>query len=622
MLDLIRQRAQSWGVKIAFGIIIIVFVFWGVGASTQTGPGVVATVNGKPILHQDFYREVSARENEVRAMAPDLPQESMRALRIPEQSMQILVSRELIRQEAERIGMSVTPLELFHFLKGMPAFHDENGAFNQKKYEEAVSAQGRGIVEFEQTLMRDMLGEKMRLFVSSAVAVSPEEARRRADFMLEKRVISYVLFATENYRKDVAVSEDAIKKFYDENQPQFLEPASTTVSYVSVTPASLAPSVEVEQKKIDEAFAKGPSRYNLRQIVLGVPAGADEAKEKEIREKLEAVAKEIRKGKDFAEAAKEISEDPSGAAGSETGWIPSRHLSPEILGALAGLPKNGVTAPVRIGEGYALLQVADAQPDWSLSEAEIKSALRDELALEAASLAFRDVQGQAEDLVALGKPLSEIAQELKIASTTTNPVPREDLPFVLGLRKPGQAALFNGAKGSLVSAILETREGFLVAEIADQKEAAVRPLESVREIIVDILTQREAEKRAEEAARKAAGEFAMGIPDAYKADLVTSEAFARQGEIPGIGYAKPLTDAAFSAPIDTWIMEPFATPKGAVVAMPVEIVALKDEDWDRIEKNIMQSLLEAKRNQVFSAYVADLGQKAEVRITDPAIFEE
>ena len=32
MLDGIRANAQSWGVKLAFGIIIIVFVFWGIGS--------------------------------------------------------------------------------------------------------------------------------------------------------------------------------------------------------------------------------------------------------------------------------------------------------------------------------------------------------------------------------------------------------------------------------------------------------------------------------------------------------------------------------------------------------------------------------------------------------------
>lgn len=38
MLDVIRANAQSWGVKVAFAIIIIVFVFWGVGSFTGRVP--------------------------------------------------------------------------------------------------------------------------------------------------------------------------------------------------------------------------------------------------------------------------------------------------------------------------------------------------------------------------------------------------------------------------------------------------------------------------------------------------------------------------------------------------------------------------------------------------------
>lgn len=622
MLDLIRQRASSWGVKIAFGIIIIVFVFWGVGTSSKGGPGVVATVNGKPILLQDFQQEMAARENQVRAVAPDLSPEDMRSLRIPEQSLQMLVSREIVRQEAERIGMAVTPVELLRFLSSMPAFHGPDGRFDQKIYEAAVAGQGRNIAEFEQTLMRDLLGEKMRAYVSSAVTVSSEEARRKADFLMEKRVISYVLFATDNFREGITVTDDAIQAHYEANQPQFAYPAATTVSYIEVTPATLAPSMEVPDEKVELAYARGPLRYNLRQILLTVPEGADEAKEKEIRGKLEALAAEIRAGKNFEETAREMSEGASAADGGELGWVPVRELSPEVLGALAGIAKGGFTAPLRTDGGYSLLQVVATDPDWSLPENEIKAALRDGLALDAAALAFRDVQGQAEDLVALGKPLAEIARELNVSVRTTNPVPREDLAFVLGLRRPGQVSLFGAEKGTLVHAILETREGFLVAEIADQKAAGIKPLDEVREIILDVLTRREAEKRAEEAARKAAAEFAGGLPETCKEKLVTSEPFSRQGDIPGLGFSKDLANAVFAAPLNEWLTEPFATPKGAVLAMPVESIPLKDEDWAKIEPQIVSGLLEAKQSQVFLAFINDLLNKAKVAVTDETIFQQ
>ena len=57
MLDLIRANAQSWGGKIAFGIIILVFVFWGVGGLTGGPSTVILTVNGEPITIQEFQRK-------------------------------------------------------------------------------------------------------------------------------------------------------------------------------------------------------------------------------------------------------------------------------------------------------------------------------------------------------------------------------------------------------------------------------------------------------------------------------------------------------------------------------------------------------------------------------------
>ena len=55
MLEYIRSNSQSLGVKLAFGLIILVFVFWGVGSMKDTATGnIVASVNGEPITIRDF----------------------------------------------------------------------------------------------------------------------------------------------------------------------------------------------------------------------------------------------------------------------------------------------------------------------------------------------------------------------------------------------------------------------------------------------------------------------------------------------------------------------------------------------------------------------------------------
>ncbi len=621
MLDLIRQRAQSWGVKIIFGIIIIVFVAWGVGSYQETGPSSVATVNGKPILMQDFQRELHAQEESFRAMVPDISPEDMRAMQLPQQVLSLMINHSLVEQEAKRLGITVTPREYADVVRKQPFFQGADGKFSQDAYLRFVAAQGKSVADYEQGMMREMLLSKMQDYVTSAIAVEPQEARRRAEFDLEQRVISYVLFSTDDYRQGVEISEDAIKTYYDANQAQFAQPAKVAISYISVTPASLAASIDVPDQEVEAAFAKGPLRYNLREVLLPVPEGTDKAAEDAMRAKLEAVAADLRQGKDFSEATAALVQEYPDAQAGDSGMMDARRIPEELLGSVAGLKKDDVASVIKMEHMLVLTQLLGSDPDWSLPEDEIKAALRKDLAEDKAALTFRDVQAQVEDMVALGKPLAEIAAEIKLEARTSNLVPREELVSVLGLRKPGQVSLFDGAKGSLVNAVLETSDGFVVAEITDTVPAGVQPLAEVSPPIRASLIVQEAEKKAEEAARAVIPQLTQGIPADYKDKVIMSEPFGRQGDIPELGFAKSLSDAVFSAPLDVWLTEPYATPKGAVIAMPVEIVRLSDENWTKIKSRYEEIILQGKQTQIMNVFLGSLHDKAEITITDSRLFE-
>ena len=620
MLDLIRNRAQSWGVKIIFGIIILVFVAWGVGSNSPTGPGTAATVNGKPILMQDFQRELYLEEEQFRRMAPDVSREILNSLRLPERVLGRLVTSALIEQEAKRLGITVTPLEYAVFLRDQAVFNGEDGKFNQALYEKFVENQGRNIAEFEQTMMRQLLSQKMEDYITAAVTVTPEEARRRVGFEMEKRIMSYVLFPADEYMADITIADDALKAFYDVNQAQFARPATVSVSYLDVTPTTLAPSMAVADEDVEKAYAVGPLQYDIRQIQLPVPEGTDEAGEAALRDKLEAVALALHQGKELSEATADLVAAYPDARAGDSGLMESRRIPEEILGSLAGLSAGDIASIIKMGDMLVLSQLLATDPDWSQSEADIKAALRLAFGKEKALSAFHDVQAQAEDLVAMGKPIAEIAAELKVELKTRASAPREELISALQLRKPEQVSLFDGPKGTLISAIIETQEGFLIAAIDDTAPAGVRPLDEVKDLVRNVLVQREAGKKSEEAARAVIAEFANGTPESYKDKIVISEAFTRQGNIPGIGYAKPLSDAVFAAPVDVWLKDPFATPTGAIIAMPVEILPLLDEEWAKVEPRVMEVILNAQKGQAMSAFVAELHKKADIVIPHPEIF--
>ena len=56
MLDFMRRKAQSAYIQATILIIVLVFVFWGVGKSQKGGPDAIATVNGQNISAQQYQR--------------------------------------------------------------------------------------------------------------------------------------------------------------------------------------------------------------------------------------------------------------------------------------------------------------------------------------------------------------------------------------------------------------------------------------------------------------------------------------------------------------------------------------------------------------------------------------
>ena len=141
MLDSIRSSGQSWGVKIAFSLIIIVFVFWGVGSMQSTSVAVLAKVNDESVLVRDFAITYEQEVERLRQSFPDMSLEEMNKLGLKQQIFQQLVANELVRQEAERLGISVSPMELREVIIQIPSFHNADGKFDGVVYKEVLEAQ-------------------------------------------------------------------------------------------------------------------------------------------------------------------------------------------------------------------------------------------------------------------------------------------------------------------------------------------------------------------------------------------------------------------------------------------------------------------------------------------------
>ena len=103
-----------------------------------------------------------------------------------------------------------------------------------------------------------------------------------------------------------------------------------------------------------------PEQVRLSVILLAVPAWADSATWDAAREKAAGILLSIREGRDFADAAREFSNDPSASNGGDMGYMHGAVLEGELAQAVSQLSEGEMAAqPVTVLEGVVLVRVED-----------------------------------------------------------------------------------------------------------------------------------------------------------------------------------------------------------------------------------------------------------------------
>ena len=158
-----------------------------------------------------------------------------------------------------------------------------------------------------------------------------------------------------------------------------------------------------------------------------------------------------------------------------------------------------------------------------------------------------------------------------------------------------EAAAFSLEPGTVTDELVQTQYGFHIINVIDTREAQTRPLDEVRDQIADQLQWERAQSRADALAEQLAGEVATPEDLARVAgeqglSVQTSNYFARNEAIDGLGLAAGVTSAAFSFEQGE-VGGPLRTPTGHVFLTVVDeqdsYAPELDEVRDRVERDLI-----------------------------------
>ncbi len=143
MLDIIRKKASAWGVKIIFGIIIVVFIFFfGYSRMSKDRGGakyVVARVNDTAITRPEFQMAYDNAQkmyqNIFKAQeGGELPEGIEKSIR--GSALNQLIQQAAIKQVGDKIGVEPTSFELADTIKRSPVAANERGEFDPILYKQ------------------------------------------------------------------------------------------------------------------------------------------------------------------------------------------------------------------------------------------------------------------------------------------------------------------------------------------------------------------------------------------------------------------------------------------------------------------------------------------------------
>ena len=133
MLGWMRKQTKSWFVYIAFGIIIVVFIFlYGFPQEGQREGVFVAQVNNQKITRRQYnelYENMLMFSRNLYKRS--LTEEEIKQLKI--KALDNLVEQTLVVQEAVRLGHEVSPEEVKREIANTPHFQTD-GVFNKEIY--------------------------------------------------------------------------------------------------------------------------------------------------------------------------------------------------------------------------------------------------------------------------------------------------------------------------------------------------------------------------------------------------------------------------------------------------------------------------------------------------------
>ena len=626
MLDFIRSRAQSTLTKVILAVIVLVFMFFGVGTFRGDRKSYAARVNGAEISPKDVSRSARQLEGLYRELyGENFSPELLDTLDLESRALFRLIDIELLCQEAARLGLMVSGHEVRQSIASIEGL-SLDGLFQKDVYLRFVRSQGMTPAQFEEERRRALLVEKLERLLSGAVRQNEPFVRKMFEWTSAKVNLAFVRISASDLAGDVELDDEALAAWYENYQEMFRKPERLEIEFLRYRSDDFRDDVEVTDEEIREEYETfKEERYTLpeelraRHIIFRLPPDAAPEERGKVEAEAGAVLAKIREGGNFAELAAEHSDDSSNKSeGGDLGFFGRGQMDEAFEEAAFSLAKGETSDLVETRFGLHIIRTEERRERREQSFEDTRESIVERLQSErsrevARNAAFDDLQ-----LAIAGTALSEIGKTRGIEKVAPSPFATDERIVGLADLPDIVEEAFKTPEGE-VGPIAQGPEDFVLYRLVGRIESAIPPLDEVR------FEVREAARseRATELAVELARELLERVEDLESLATVAAESnleveetggVTRRGTyVPRIGNIPELKGKAFTLTEAQPVLSEVQLAGGdAFLVVLKEHMPADPTEFEEQKAEILEREVQAQRQAVVEKLLGDLKKRSEI----------
>ena len=242
MLTAIGKFSKSLLIKIFVGIIILPFIFWGMGDVFRGGnQNIIASIDSEKVSTKEFInylRRLNLQDEQIKNLSKT---------NLVEKILSEYIGKKVMALEIERLGITVNDSSLRNIIKNDKTFFKKD-KFSRTEYEKFLLKSGVSAPQFEANIAEQ---EKRRQFLSSlsgGIVVPGFLVKKEFRKENQSKIIRYI--DLDKYYSKNKPSEKKKKELYEKNKNIFISEFKT-IRFAEITPEKISGN-----KEYNESFFK------------------------------------------------------------------------------------------------------------------------------------------------------------------------------------------------------------------------------------------------------------------------------------------------------------------------------------------------------------------------------